>query len=150
MKRLALLAALPCCAVMAFCQSSATPGTAQSPSDQPSETVFNFGDGQFGQLLRPDKSKSPNSCDGKSASLSLSADTNGLFHAPCMDASKIAELALITPSASPLMPGQWPKGKAEPIPTQWPNAKAKPIPTIWPQLKLEQVEAPAPSSKQAK
>jgi len=67
-----------------------------------------------------------------------------------MDASKIAELALISPAASPLMPGQGPKGKAEPIPTQWPNAKAKPIPTTWPKLKLEQVEGQAPSPKPAK
>ena len=150
MKQLALLAALPCIGMMALCQSAALPGTAQSSSSKPPETLFNFSGGQLGQFAPVEKSRNTISCDGKSTNLSSSAGRDDFFRAPCMDASKIAELALISPAASPLMPGQGPKGKAEPIPTQWPNAKAKPIPTTWPKLKLEQVEGQAPSPKPAK
>jgi len=156
MRRFALLAVFQCFAIMAFCQLSAnTSGTGQtSLNKRPAPlSLFNFDSSQFAKIPPAANFSIAERWDGQGATQNqadVPADARGAFHAPCMDVTKLVEMASNNSSIFPLPTRRWPTARGEPIPTQWPNARFEPIPTTWTDLKLQQISGHVPGSVPAK
>lgn len=144
MRGIALFAVLPCFCMAGYGQSAQAPsGTVSASRATIPQPQFKFDGRWFGLVPASGGSATTISCGGLGSDRNQTTAEGAagqLSRLPCLDATKLAEMAQMNAPAFPAMNRQLPNGEFAPIPTQWPDAKVEQIPTTWANLKLQPIQ----------